>query len=638
LRADSQGDPAVPGLWGSPVSPHWVASGLRLSDVAWDGDTLLWLEGRSERGVLVARDPHDADRDLTSDLSVRAGVGYGGGDFTAGGGWVVFASGGRLYRRSHRPGSDAGAVPVTPAWGVCASPALSPDGRWVAYVHSADGVDSVAAVDAAGRQWPRRLAAGSDFYMQPCWHPSGSALAYVCWDHPHMPWERSRLCVLPVDEGTDGLPVPGTARAVAGGDSAVLQPRFTPDGREIVYACDETGWWNLYAVDPATGRRRALTAHEGAEAGRPAWVQGVRTFALSGDGRRVYYLLSQEGVTDLWEVGLDGGGGHRVDGPLLAYTDLSQIAAAPGGTGRLALIASADRVPPRIVTLDVPAGRPARAAVVRRSMPDTVDASRLAAVRPLRWTGSDGAVVHGLYWAPAGGRLASGAAPPAIVRVHGGPTAQASAAFSEEAQFFATRGYAVLDVNHRGSSGYGRAYREALDGRWGVVDVEDAVAGGRHLAEATLADPGRLVIMGGSAGGYTVLRALVTHPGFFRAAVCRYGISNLFTLAAETHKFEARYLDSLIGPLPASAAVYRERSPLFSADRIRDAVAIFQGGEDRVVPIGQAEAIVAALRAGGVPHEYHVYPNEGHGWRRAETVEAYYSAVDAFLRRYVVLG
>jgi dipeptidyl aminopeptidase/acylaminoacyl peptidase len=212
------------------------------------------------------------------------------------------------------------------------------------------------------------------------------------------------------------------------------------------------------------------------------------------------------------------------------------------------------------------------------------------------------------------------------------------ASFHPQTQFFTTRGYAVLQVNHRGSTGYGTAYAQALRGQWGVYDVEDAVSGATYLAEHGWVEPQKLVIMGGSAGGYTVLQALVRHPGFFKAAVCLYGISNLFTLAATTHKFEAHYLDSLVGPLPEAADLYRERSPLFAADRIRDPIALFQGGIDQVVPKAQADAIVASLTSRGVPHVYHVYAGEGHGWRKAETIAHFYATVEAFLRQYVLFA
>jgi dipeptidyl aminopeptidase/acylaminoacyl peptidase len=224
------------------------------------------------------------------------------------------------------------------------------------------------------------------------------------------------------------------------------------------------------------------------------------------------------------------------------------------------------------------------------------------------------------------------------VRIHGGPTGQATASYSPSTQFFVTRGYTVLDVNYRGSTGYGRAYMLALRDSWGRCDVEDAVRAARYLGESGAADPRRLVIYGGSAGGYTVLEALCRAPGLFRAGICLYGVSNLFTLAADTHKFEARYLDLIVGPLPETAERYRDRSPIFHAELIRDPIAIYQGAEDNVVPPAQSEEIVSVLRRRGVPHLYQLYLGEGHGWRRPETIEAFYASVESFLRQYVIFA
>ncbi|PJF27375.1 MAG: hypothetical protein CUN53_04315, partial [Phototrophicales bacterium] len=226
--------------------------------------------------------------------------------------------------------------------------------------------------------------------------------------------------------------------------------------------------------------------------------------------------------------------------------------------------------------------------------------------------------------------------PPLVILVHGGPTSQVSAAYNPQAQFFATRGYAVLAVNHRGSAGYGKAYRDKLRGMWGVYDVEDCISGAAYLASLGLIDPNKLVIMGGSAGGYTVLQSLVTRPGVYKAGICLYGISDLFALDEETHKFESRYNHSLLGALPEAAAIWRARSPIFHADKIRDPLLIFQGDEDRVVPPNQSEKIVTALKKRGVPCEYHLFAGEGHGFRKPETIQTMYAAIEAFLRQHVV--
>ncbi|BAS26548.1 S9 family peptidase [Limnochorda pilosa] len=642
------------GIWESPIRPSVLAQGLRFSDVAWDtvSDRLVWLEERSDRGVLVCSDLQgEAPRDLTAERSVRARVGYGGGDFTVAGGSTYFVSEGRLFRQDLAQGE---ARPITPGFGDLASPTVSPDGRWVLFVSSHERVDRLAVVDAEGRLWPQKLVEGDDFYMQPCWHPSGTRIAWIAWNHPQMPWDGTRLHL--ADLGVEGsLPAVRQDEVLAGGeDVSIFQPCFSPDGRFLAYASSETGWYQIYLYDLERRTRVQLT--DGlVDHGRPAWRQGMRSFGFGRDGRVVYAVRNESGFHRLWAYDVERRAGQPVQG-LEGYTALDQPTLSPT-SGRLALIASSSQTPARVVVLEVGRGAvgagsggapatsgaassavPAAVRIVRRSQPETLPAPELARPRALTWRSGDGAEVHGLYYPPTSTRYQSPGLPPAIVHVHGGPTSQALAGWSPRAQFFATRGFAFLEVNYRGSTGYGKAYMDALKGQWGVHDVDDAVSGGRYLAEQGLADGDRLVIMGGSAGGYTVLQALATHPGFFKAALCLFGVSNLFTLAAETHKFEERYLDSLLGPLPQAAAIYRERSPIFHAEKIRDPIALFQGEEDRVVPKSQAETIVASLRARHVPHEYHLYPGEGHGWRRQETIEAFYKAVEAFLRQYVVFA
>lgn len=623
------------GLWDSPIRPEVLAQGLRLSDVAWDsdGETLVWMEGRSDRGVLVCARPGEAPRDLTTDLSVRAQVGYGGGDFTVAGGYVYFAAlTGRLYRQPLEPGP---AIPLTPEFGNAAAPTVSPDGRWLLFVHHYEGADGLAVVDVPGKRWPQKLVFDDDFYMQPRWHPDGTKIAWVSWNHPQMPWDGTMLKLATLKADGAGSPTVTDVQTVAGReDVAIFQPEFSPDGRYLAYVSDETGWGNLYLYDLAQDRHQALTADE-AEIGYPAWIQGFRTYGFSPDGATLYYLCNRSGARRLWAYSLSEGTARQVASGLSAYTWLDQIAVSPHRE-TLAFVASSGAIPARVITWDVGDGSPLR--VWKRSTAENVPPRDLSTPRSLAWQAADGTEVHGLYYPPHSNAFESAGLPPAIVLIHGGPTSQSTARYDAQAQFFATRGYAVLQVNYRGSTGYGRAYMTALRGNWGLYDVEDAVGGARYLAEAGLADPGKLVIMGGSAGGYTVLQSLVTHPGFFKAGVCLYGVSNLFTLAADTHKFEERYLDSMVGPLPEASARYRERSPIFAADRIVDPMAVFQGEIDRVVPKEQSDEIVASLRARGVPHVYHVYKGEGHGWRKSETIEDFYRRVDAFLRQYVLFA
>jgi len=631
------------GLWPSPVTPASLAQSLRLADVAWDsdGETLVWLEGRSDRGVLACASPGQAFRDLTTTLSVRARVGYGGGDMAVAGGYVYFvahderAGEGRLYRQPLAAGE---ARPITPRFGHMASPAPSPDGRWVAYVYTHEGEDGLAIVDAEGKGWPQKLVGGQDFYMQPCWSPDGARLAWVSWDHPNMPWDSTMLKVATLDMSGPGLPAVAEVQTLVDkADVAVFQPQFSPDGRALAYVSDEGGWGNLWLHDLETGESYPLTT-DPVDVIQPAWIQGRRRYGFGANGRCIFTVRNEAGFDRLWVYDLDARESHAVHSPLDGYSSLAQIAVAPG-TGTLAVIASSATVGARVVTWSPACPSFAGASaehVVRRATGETIHAADLAVPQPVQWAAGDGTMVHGLYYPPTSSRYTGAGLPPAIVNVHGGPTGQTVADYNARAQFFATRGYAYLEVNYRGSTGYGKPYMAALRGQWGVLDVEDTFGGARYLVDAGLADGDRLVIMGGSAGGYTVLKCLVDRPGFFRAALCLYGVSNMFTLAADTHKFEQRYLDSMLGPLPEASAVYHERSPIFYADRIVDPIAVFQGEVDRVVPKAQAETIVESLRRRGVPHEYYLYEGEGHGWRKRETIEAFYQAVERFLRQCVI--
>ncbi len=618
------------GLWDSPITPLSLSRGIGLGEVAWDeSGALLWLERRADRGVIVVQPPDgQSPRDLNSEYAVRGRVGYGGGDFSAGHGfaWFAEASSGRLYRQPLEAGT---AAPLTPAFGAAASPCLSPDGRWLLYIHTYEGKDVLVVADAQGRGWPAVLAEGHDFFMQPCWHPNGRQAAWVAWDHPNMPWDGTCLYLGSLAEAGAGLPTLENTRCLAGGpEISIFQPQFSPDGRWLAYISDESGWWQIYLYDLYRSEHHQLTRVE-AEHGVPAWVQGLRTYAFAPDASRLFFTRIAQGGVTLWEMDLSGGQERQI--VLEGYTNLLQIAPAPDGQ-RLALLADGGAIPPRLIVCD----REGQVQVVRRGTAEDLPSSTYSQPQHLTWKGMDGNPAHGLYYPPQNPLFEAPGQPPLVVTIHGGPTSQRFASFYSGVQFFTSRGYAVLDVNYRGSTGYGRAYRNMLRGSWGIYDVQDAVSGARSLIEQGLADSGRIVIMGGSAGGFTVLKALEDYPGFFKAGICLYGVANQFTLAADTHKFEARYSDTLLGQLPQAAALYRERSPIFFTERIQDPLLVFQGAEDVVVPPSQSDELVASLRQRGVPHEYHLYPGEGHGFRKAETIDHMYCTIDKFLRQYVI--
>ena len=613
------------GTWKSPITPDLIAAATRLSDPQWDtdGKTLLWLEGRSGQGVVVAQPLGEAPYDLTGDKNVRGGVGYGGGDYCVRGGVVIFAEkDGRLYRRALGPGFPKA---ITPAFGGVASPQLSPDLKWVVFVHTYEGRDVLGLVDSQGKRWPAKLVEGADFYMQPVWHPSGKALAWVEWDHPNMPWDGARLMLAGLK---DEQPAVKTGRLVAGGaDIPVLQPAFSPDGRYLSFIQNEGEWDQLALYDLEDETKTILV--KDASLLRPAWIQGVAVQAWTADGTKIVFLQDEQGKTVLRTVDIQSGTIETVE--TAPYTSLSRPAVS--AEGHVAMIAGGPTVSPRVISMadDV-------VTIHRRSTSEAIPPEDLPAPYEIEWRASDGQMVYGIYSPPTSSRFTGKGLPPAIIYIHGGPTSASQVGFGLEAAFFTSRGYGYLEVNYRGSTGYGRQYRDALKGNWGDVDVVDAAGGAQALVEQGLADPSRLVIKGGSAGGYTVLNALIRFPGLFKAGLCSYGVSNLFTLAMDTHKFEERYTDSLVGALPEAAEKYRAWSPIFHAEKIKDPVAVFQGEEDKVVPPSQSEEIVRALKANGVPHEYHLYPGEGHGFRKAETLRAFYKAIDRFLIQYVIFG
>ncbi len=619
------------GTWASPISGASIASAVSLRDAQWNsaGDTLVWWENRGKTGFLQAQTGRQAPRDLTDgQLNVAGRVGYGGGAFTLGAGKVFFAANGRLYSQALAGGQ---ARAISPAFGAYAAPALSPDGRWLVFVHSYEHVDGLALVDAAGEQFPRKLAYGTDFVMQPTWHPAGRHIAFIAWNHPQMPWNGSELRLIQLDTDSDGgLPYAQDIVTLAGDlETAIFQPAFSPDGRYLAYISDASGWGQIYLYDLELGQHRQLTDAQ-AEHGSPAWVQGLRTYGWAADSQSLFYLENHAGFISLKRRFLAAPAGETVAG-LEAYSELEQIAVSPKSDA-VALIASSSLIPPRVISL--PAG--GHVTIHRRRGAENLSANQLSAAQAIRWAGDDGGTAHGLYYAPVPQEQMPSGKPPLIVLVHGGPTSQCKAGFYNEVQFFTTRGYAVLQVNHRGGTGYGKAYMNMHRGNWGLYDVTDSIAGVKHLAREGHIDASKAVIMGGSAGGFTVLQSLVDYPGFYKAGVCSYGVSNQFGLLMHTHKFEERYTYWLLGELPEAAELYRQRSPVFHAYKIVDPIIVFQGTEDKVVPQNQSDSIVASLKRRGVPHEYHLFQGEAHGWRMPATIATYYDKIERFLLQHVI--
>jgi dipeptidyl aminopeptidase/acylaminoacyl peptidase len=591
-----------------------MALRLRLDDIAWTSQgELAWLEGRSDRSTIMLQGREGGVRELTPEQSVRASVGYGGGDFAFDHDALLFVErGGTLQRKPLPRGLSK---PIFPRFGATASPSPSPDGRWVACVHTIDNQDVLALTDPTGYRWPLDIVRGADFYMQPTWSPDSRRLAWVEWNHPQMPWDGASLVVGLVD-GTQNASI--LSRELVDGGSArpVLQPSWSPDGRHLAWIATDGDDHVLKLRDEATREVRILLRDKALLS--PAWVQGTRVYAWKHDSSRLWILSPVRGRGRILEVRLDGSI-ESIDGD--TYSSFAQIAAAPSGN-RFAVLASAPGIPDRVAVWD-----DGEWSVAAHSDPEDLPEDAFPACEDVSWTSSDGEEVHGILYHPRDRRDGL----PLLVGVHGGPTSQRGMGFHPDACFYTSRGWAVLEVNYRGSTGYGEAYRRALDGRWGELDVQDCVEGARAMASRGIADPSRMAIKGGSSGGLTVLNALIRHPGVFRAGISNFGVTDLEAIARSTHKFEERYLDRLVGILPDSREVYKARSPVHHAHLIRDHLALFQGTDDRIVPPEQARELVAVLEKNGTPHLLRFYEGEGHGWRKSETIRAHYAEVLAFL-------
>jgi dipeptidyl aminopeptidase/acylaminoacyl peptidase len=601
---------------------------------AEDVACVYWIESRpAQQGrltLLRKRGMEPAEEILQAPFSVRTRVHeYGGGAFVVARGTVIFCNDAdqQLYRLDTRaPGSWLPQV-ITHEPGMRFAD-LQVDGRrnrLVCVVEAKrDGrePENFLAQVSLDNGSVERLVGGADFYAFPRLDAGGDHLAYLAWNHPDMPWDSCELYLAEI--GTDGsLTTP--ARVAGGRGEAIFQPAWSADG-VLSFVSDRSGYSNLYRLSP-DGDAQCLCVME-ADFSTPLWVFGLSTYAWLAP-RTIVCVYQQGGVWHLARLDTDRGAlsaVERTDG--FDVGELTELGMLFAGDGRAVFIGGSPARAPALFSFvgnevelqHQPASRALPADVVSR--PRSVD-----------FTTANGVTAHGLHYPPTHPECQPmpEEKPPLLVISHGGPTGSASTALSPTIQFWTSRGFAVLDVNYRGSTGYGRAYRKMLDGEWGVFDVEDCVAGARALAAQGLVDGRRMAIRGSSAGGLTVLCALAFHDAFATGA-SYYGVCDLVALATDTHKFESRYLDTLVGPYPARADLYRARSPLYAADRIRCPVIFFQGTEDRVVPPAQAEAMVAALRAGGLEAPLYLFPGEQHGFRREETIVTALGAELGFYR------
>jgi dipeptidyl aminopeptidase/acylaminoacyl peptidase len=603
------------GSWKSPITADVVAAGeVGLEQVRLDGVDVYWVERRSQEGgrkVIVRRSPDGRLTDITPvGFNARTRVHeYGGGDYAVSDGTIIFSNftDQRLYVQ--RSGLEP--WPLTSASDLRYADGVIDRRRDLFFCvredHTGHGeaINTLTSIDLKAENAGKMLVSGNDFYSSPRHSPDSSRLAWLTWSHPNMPWDGTELWA---GKLTGDGSIDEAVRVAGGINESIFQPEWSPDGT-LYFVSDRTGWWNIY-------RRRDEKIEPlcpmDAEFGQPQWVFSSALYGFAS-ARRIVCSYTKNGRDYLATLDTLTRAFNDIE---LPFTAISQVRAAGD---RVVFIGASSTEPTSIVSLNLGTKE---LEVLQRSRETAVDAGYLADPRAIEFPTEGGLTAHGHFYPPRNRDYAGPAheKPPLLVMSHGGPTSSSSASLKYSIQYWTSRGIAVLDVNYGGSSGYGRAYRERLKGQWGIVDVDDCVNGARYLVEGGEVDGNRLAIRGGSAGGYTTLCAL-TFRDAFKAGASHYGISDLEALARDTHKFESRYLDGLIGPYPERRDLYVERSPIHFIDRLNCPMILFQGLEDKVVPPNQAEKMVEAMRAKNLPVAYLTFEGEQHGFRKAENIK-----------------
>jgi len=607
------------GSWRSPITSELVASKIiRLEWTVLDGENIYWIEIRPNEGgryVIVRRTQDGNISDMTPPpLNARTRVHeYGGGAYNVSDGTIHFSNfdDQRIYQQE--PG--VAPYPLTPEADLRYADIITDHRRSRLIcvredhrVSDREAVNTLVSVNLKSSNGGQVLVSGKDFYSSPRLSPDCSRLAWLTWNHPNMPWDGTELWVgeLRADGSLEN------AKRVEGGiDESILQPEWSPEG-VLHFISDRSGWWNLYRW--LDGHIEPLCEMK-ADFGRPQWVFGMSTYAFES-ANRIICTYTQQGIWHLASLNATSGKIENIENP---YTDIWSLQAS---SGLAVFIAGAPHKPPSIVKLSPATGR---IEVLRRSSNVHVDAEYLSIPEAIEFPAEKSLTAHAFFYPPRNRDFTgpSEERPPLLVISHGGPTAAAHTYLQLNLRaipYWTSRGFAVVDVNYGGSSGYGRAYRQRLNGQWGVVDLDDCVNVAHYLVKKGKVDGDRLAIRGGSAGGYTTLCAL-TFRNIFKAGASYYGLSDLEVFVKDTHKFESHYLDRLIGPYPERRDLYRERSPILFVDRILCPIIFFQGLEDKIVPPSQAEIMVQALREKGLPVAYISFEGEQHGFRRAKSIK-----------------
>ncbi len=607
------------GSWKSPITADVILAGtVGLGGIGLDGEDIYWVEGRPSEGgrsVIVRRTPDGRTTDMTPPpLNARTRVHeYGGGGVTIGDRSIYFSNFAdqRLYRQT--PDSEPQPLTAEGNWRYADGIIDKQRNRLICvgeeHIASGEPTNKLIAVNLENGEITV-LAEGKDFYASPSLSPDGSRLCWISWNHPNMPWDGTELWVAEISaDGTVEQALGKSCLFVAGGNSeSIFQPQWSPDG-ELYFVSDRSNWWNLYRY---VGGEVEPVCEMEAEFGMPQWVFGMSTYAFAGSNR-IACSYTKDGIWHLATLDTTTKQLEEIETP---YTSIGGIKAEGD---RLFFLGSSATVGTAILEMNLATKQ---IFVLKRSSELEIDNGYLSVPETIEFPTDNGKTAYGFFYPPTNKDYTApeGEKPPLLVKSHGGPTAATSSSLSLKIQYWTSRGFAVLDVNYGGSTGYGREYRQRLKDSWGIVDVNDCANGAKYLAEKGLVDGDKMAISGGSAGGYTTLCAL-TFTDVFKAGASYYGVSDLEALAKDTHKFESRYLDGLIGPYPGRKDLYEERSPIHFTEKLSCPVAFFQGLEDKVVPPNQAEMMVDALKEKGLPVAYVGFEGEQHGFRRSENIK-----------------
>ncbi len=605
------------GSWKSPLTADLIVSQtIGIGSIRTEADTIYWLEKRPTeqgRNIIVQCTADGNIRDVTPKaFSVRTRVHeYGGGAFVVVGDTIYFSnySDGRIYTQT---------IGSTPKPVTAESPrryadlVLDPFKNRLICVcedHSQpelEAKNTIVSIELATGSL-QTLIAGADFYAAPRLSPDGKQLAWLSWDHPDMPWDSTYLWL--ADLQADGSL--GEGKCIAGGEAeSICEPRWSRDGR-LYFSSDRTNWWNLYRHNP-DGTVEILHAAT-AEFAYPHWVFALSTYSFIDRE----HLVCTYAANGSWHLGTIDLKTKQLQVIKNKYTNISDLQTT--STGEVVFCGGSPNQPTAVVKLNLVTNQEQ---ILKTTGELNIDPGYLSVPEAIAFPTSNNLTAYAWYYPPQNKdyNAPPGELPPLIVKSHGGPTAAAAVSLNLRLQYWTSRGFGYLDVNYGGSIGYGRQYRQRLEHNWGIVDVDDCVNAAQYLVNQGKVDGERLIITGSSAGGYTTLAAL-TFRDVFKAGASYYGISDLEILATDTHKFESRYLDRLIGKYPEEKAIYQMRSPIHFTERLTCPVIFFQGLEDKVVPPNQAKMMFNALKDKGIPVALVVFPQEAHGFRQAESIK-----------------